>query len=172
MRKRLPAEVIKLHRLEWIRKYGKEGRHIDWYVRYYALNKDRVLERQKKRRRIDGEKIRIREKELRIVKRAVLAKQRANRYAELKEAAINNYSNGAACCLWCGQADIDVLCLDHIHDDGNHGKAPNNSKNNHVYRWVYSREYPPGFQVLCANCNMKKEMIRKRRVREEWLKNV
>src|SRR5690349_21408186 len=28
----------------------------------------------------------------------------------LKESAINIYSNGAACCAICGNADMDVLC--------------------------------------------------------------
>jgi hypothetical protein len=84
----------------------------------------------------------------------------------LKEAAINIYSNGDACCKFCKIADIDVLCLDHINDDGKEHRAYMRSLygggSAQIYRMVRKLDYPPILQVLCFNCNMKKEIVRKR----------
>lgn len=76
-----------------------------------------------------------------------------------KESAMNMYSDGNAVCLHCGQGDMDVLCLDHIQNDGKQHRevfGPN------IYRWVRAHDYPPGLQVLCYNCNIKKESERRR----------
>ena len=84
-----------------------------------------------------------------------------------KEAAINVYTNGEATCRHCGQGDIDVLCLDHIADDGHkERKARQLASFGGVtfYRYLSKRYYPPGLQVLCYNCNMKKEIQRRRAV--------
>jgi hypothetical protein len=90
--------------------------------------------------------------------------------AFIKEAAINMYSNGEAVCKWCGQGDIDLLCLDHIYNDGDvHRKTFKGPS----HRWAMRHDYPPIFQVLCHNCNAKKECLRKRGLpttREEALK--
>lgn len=87
--------------------------------------------------------------------------------SSLKECCINMYSNGEACCAWCPQADIDVLCLDHINDDAQEWKGrgvPRGGK--HLYFWLMKNDYPPGLQVLCSNCNIKKERMRHRRIVE------
>lgn len=84
-----------------------------------------------------------------------------------KEACINMYSNGDACCAWCPQADIDVLCLDHINDDGAEwAKRGIPRAGNEFYRWLMRNDYPSGLQVLCASCNMKKERVRHRKIVE------
>lgn len=85
----------------------------------------------------------------------------------IKEACINMYSNGDACCAWCPQADIDVLCLDHIENNGKAHRFEINGKNgtSGFYRHLQRLDYPPGLQVLCANCNLKKEIVRRREER-------
>ena len=77
-----------------------------------------------------------------------------------KLAVINVLTNGEGTCRWCGQGDIDVLCLDHIHDDGG-GRY--HSRN--IYNSLISHHYADSerLQVLCASCNMKKEVERRRR---------
>ena len=77
-----------------------------------------------------------------------------------KEAVINVLTNGEGTCRWCGQGDLDVLCLDHINDDGAAHRRTIRTTNS--YQWIIKHGYPEGFQVLCFNCNMKKDMQRRR----------
>ena len=83
----------------------------------------------------------------------------------LKCAVMNVLTNGEGTCRQCGQGDIDVLTVDHIENDGfKHRKqlGKRDLCGDHFYRWLVKNDYPPGYQVLCMNCNMKKEIMRKR----------
>ncbi len=69
-------------------------------------------------------------------------------------------------CCWkgCFIGDIDMLSLDHINNDGaKHRKELNNGVDRKdlgcrvVYRDVEDRGFPPGFQTLCFNHQMKKQ---------------
>jgi len=60
----------------------------------------------------------------------------------------------------CGVNDIDVLQFDHINNDGNIGRKLFGSAGNELS--YYSRrpdEAVKRFQVLCANCNIKKNKV-------------
>ena len=82
---------------------------------------------------------------------------------EAKIAVMNMYTNGEATCRHCGQGDIDVLQIDHVNNDGaNHRRRQQNAYGGiFLYEWLIRNDYPLGYQVLCANCNIKKEMVRK-----------
>ncbi len=74
---------------------------------------------------------------------------------QFKRKVLEQYG-GAHCS--CGETDIRVLCLD--HKDGNgvlHRKSINGSDGTKMLRWAHRNGYPPIFQILCANCNAKKE---------------
>jgi hypothetical protein len=89
--------------------------------------------------------------------KATLAKY----YQKLKESMLKAYSSGKPACKWCGQVDIDILCLDHVNNDGNiHRKALGGTMR--VYQWIRKHNYPSGFQVLCYNCNNKKKVLHQR----------
>ena len=79
-------------------------------------------------------------------------------------AVVNVLTNGEGTCRWCGQGDVDVLCIDHINDDGAHHRK--NIGTDTLTAWIIKNDYPPGFQVLCANCNLKKEVMRRRNSRK------
>jgi len=82
-----------------------------------------------------------------------------NKYYEYRIEAINKYSNGTNKCNRCGIADMRVLDIDHINNDGSqHRKEIGNL--NTVW-WLQKNGYPEGFQILCRNCNWIKEMDRK-----------
>jgi hypothetical protein len=97
-----------------------------------------------------------------------VARRRGSREAneKIREAVINIYSNGEACCNICRIADLDVLCLDHIANDGKEHRDYLRSMYgggvSQICRMIRKLDYPPGFQVLCFNCNMKKEIARRR----------
>ena len=85
---------------------------------------------------------------------------------------MEHYSEGEVKCLKCGESDIDVLCLDHINDDGAEhrkklGISGRGSAGTSTYEALKREGYPEGLQVLCANCNLKKEQERKRSKRME-----
>ena len=88
---------------------------------------------------------------------------------KLKVAAIDHYSGGKRCCNLCGfDADFDALCLDHINDDGAEHRrelgisSRNNVSGTTIYERLKAKGWMDGLQVLCANCNMVKELRRKR----------
>lgn len=81
---------------------------------------------------------------------------------QIKARVLAHYANSPiAHCIVCGMADPDVLCLDHINDDavmrGHRGKGGAN-----FYLRLEQANYPKGYQTLCANCNLKKELKRRR----------
>lgn len=65
-------------------------------------------------------------------------------------------------CTSCGVADIDILCLDHINDDGADQRRQLKLVGAQFFWWLKRNNYPAGYQVLCANCNLKKEILRRR----------
>lgn len=64
---------------------------------------------------------------------------------------------GGPRCVCCGETEIAFLQLDHINNDGAaHRRMVGKAK---MYQWIKRHGYPPGFQVLCANCNFAKGML-------------
>jgi hypothetical protein len=85
---------------------------------------------------------------------------------------LKHYSGGEPKCKICGIMDVDVLCLDHIENDGaEHRKSAGISGRGttgmNTYEVIKRDGLPKGIQVLCANCNLKKEINRKREHRLE-----
>lgn len=59
-------------------------------------------------------------------------------------------TDGEVKCSCCNESDTDVLCVDHINGDGGeHRKLIGNT----LYLWLKRNNYPPGFRILCHNCN-------------------
>jgi len=81
---------------------------------------------------------------------------------------INAY--GTHQCSWCDEKDFNSLSIDHIDNDGAaHRKLifknNKNNKNNAklpsglgFYLWLKRNNYPPGFKILCLNCNCVKSL--------------
>ena len=94
-------------------------------------------------------------------KRAREAKRARVKRREDRVAALTAYGGACAC---CGEKREPFLVLDHINGDGaEHRRAMQPNRGAHppagyrTYQWLRLRGYPPGLQVLCANCNMAKE---------------
>lgn len=60
----------------------------------------------------------------------------------------------------CGVSDIDMLCIDHIIDNGADERRSIGRSN--LYRYLIGEHFPAGYQTLCANHNLKKEIERRR----------
>jgi hypothetical protein len=84
-------------------------------------------------------------------------------------------------CAACGEDDLDVLSIDHVHNDGaehrrrifgqpkNGGRCPSG---HWLYWWLKRNGFPPGFQVLCQNCNVAKHKNGGRMPLRRYLKAV
>lgn len=64
-------------------------------------------------------------------------------------------------CICCGEAEPLFLQLDHIANDGAmHRELVGGVRNasQAAYRDVIRRSFPDGYQILCANCNVGKQL--------------
>lgn len=77
------------------------------------------------------------------------------KYRRLRARVIVHYSHGTNRCACCGESDIAFLTIDHIvpvrrkgHDTREVGTG--------LYARLRAQGFPPGYQVLCYNCNCAK----------------
>lgn len=90
----------------------------------------------------------------------------------LKHDVLSMYGTpkGYAGCSWpnCEEDDIDVLTLDHINDDGHAERRmyPDRQGGTTTYQMLRKLGYPPGYQTLCANHQLKKDILRRRECRK------
>ena len=75
-----------------------------------------------------------------------------NKTLKKKKKVISHYSNGKMCCNICGETFLPMLQIDHINNDGNLDSKGGSS----LYNWIITNNFPTGYQVLCAVCNIKK----------------
>jgi hypothetical protein len=63
-------------------------------------------------------------------------------------------------CVCCGEIEMRFLTIDHILGGGFAHLRELKGKGGHgsekLWRWLISKNYPDGFQVLCLNCNFAK----------------
>jgi len=90
-------------------------------------------------------------------------RENSYRYTEkIKRLAVERL--GGKCCK-CGIADIDVLCIDHINNDG-HIERKQGIKGLMLQLEVTRiSNVESRYQLLCANCNLKKEIARRKAAR-------
>jgi len=71
----------------------------------------------------------------------------------IKRSVLQHYSPELKCVM-CGNSDIRVLSIDHIHGGGSNHCRNLRSQGTTLYRWLIKNDYPEGYQVLCMNCNV------------------
>lgn len=82
-------------------------------------------------------------------KRAASARARST-ILRARQEALARYGT---CCACCGEEDSRVLTLDHVNGDGAaHRRKIGNGAGVLVW-WLKAHDFPPGFQILCRNCN-------------------
>jgi hypothetical protein len=115
---------------------------------YYRANKEKIRIRKKgtEAKRIDH---------YREMKRRNAAKRRTR----ARRLAIGHYSHGSYRCACCGEDNYDFLEVDHVRGGGGKENLQlfgRRSVSSALIFWLASNGFPPGFQILCANCNRSK----------------
>jgi hypothetical protein len=86
----------------------------------------------------------------------VLHKRNNQKYKNLKFNVFSHYkTDNKIQCSCCGVNDLDILCTDHINGDGAKHRASGElgTHGQKIYSWLKRNNYPPGFRILCHNCN-------------------
>lgn len=123
--------------------------------RYYLKHRDEIRAKQ----RVRGKAYYYRHHERIKAKSCIKAKL----YYKLQRLeVIDKLSGGTNICANCGHSDIDVLFVDHVDNNGSQHRKGMRKNGVAIFGWLIKNKYPSGFQVLCANCNWKKEIIRRR----------
>ena len=85
---------------------------------------------------------------------SVGARERNKLYqARLRKQVLTAYGDGKLACACCGEAHYEFLCLDHVKGGGGKERQSGLSSLNLLYK-LRREGFPPGYRVLCANCNM------------------
>ena len=104
----------------------------------------------KKCRRVYGIEYRRRNKKL-------LATKWATYRRLLKKRVLDHYSNGRAKCRCCGETILAFLTLDHVKGGGNRDRKKH-GEGSTFFLSLVRRKFPVGFQVLCSNCQLGKQI--------------
>ena len=100
--------------------------------------------------------------EWRTLRQKELNKKTRDWRKKLRYEVLSHYSGEQPKCAKCGIADIRLLVLDHINNDGAKERKflrPDLEKGANsimVYSLARKNNFPPNYQILCYNCNMLK----------------
>jgi hypothetical protein len=72
------------------------------------------------------------------------------RKASAREQVFNHYGRECAC---CGESHPRFLTIDHVVPIAG-AKKRDEAGHRHMHLWLVKNGFPPGFQILCWNCNL------------------
>lgn len=137
-------------------------------ARYRERNREEVNRRMREWREQNREKAREHAREWRNRKLANASpeEEAAIRAAEAAKTKRNQdrrrdevfAAYGGYRCACCGETERMFLSIDHIHNDGNVERKSGayRSSGTAFYLWLCKHKFPPGYQVLCMNCQVGK----------------
>ena len=70
---------------------------------------------------------------------------------KVKMEVLNAY--GGPRCVCCGETIVEFLSVDHINGNGTQHLKQIAALGNMFYGWLRKNNFPPGYQILCRNCN-------------------
>lgn len=79
-------------------------------------------------------------------------KNRRTRNRAIREEALRVYGGDPPRCVCCGEDRYEFLCFDHPENDGAEHRRM--MRTPEFARWAKRDGWPPGFRVLCHNCNI------------------
>ena len=128
---------------------------------YKEQHRDEVLERNRLRYHKNRTTIRAKAKEAYYNNPRPFIEATMRAKLKLKIEVMSHYCNGTPTCQCCGINIIQLLTMDHINNDG--GKDRKGS----LYWRLKRLGFPPGFRVMCYNCNLGRSFRKDRRCPHE-----
>ena len=127
---------------------------------YYQANRERILQREKARYADHPERQQAYSKQRYQAKKEFLNAQSKitskKRREKLRREILQHYSRSLIpFCNCCGETTEAFLSIDHVNGGGNQHKKQV-GRHEEFYRWIIQQGFPPGFQILCHNCNQAK----------------
>lgn len=83
------------------------------------------------------------------------AQKQLNRRKKNKTLVFEAY--GGFVCNCCGETMNECLSIDHLNNNGHVHRKEIGSQGSAFYAWLVSNNFPPGYQVLCMNCQFGKK---------------
>jgi hypothetical protein len=137
-------------------------------ARYRERNRERFNQRMRDWREANRDRAREQSREWRNRKlanaspeeeaaiRAAEAAKTKRLQAQLRDQVFTAY--GGYKCACCGETERMFLSIDHINNDGNVERKSGayRGSGNAFYGWLRKNGFPPGYQVLCMNCQVGK----------------
>jgi hypothetical protein len=85
-------------------------------------------------------------------RKARAASQRRRNQA-IRLRVLIHYSGDPPSCQCCGETELVFLAIDHEGGGGSkHAKAIGGGGSK-LAKWIVDHDFPPGFRILCHNCN-------------------
>ncbi len=109
---------------------------------YYLKNRDKLIAANKTQRLKDPAKAKL--------DMSLSAKRR---YQRMKEIVFDRLGRECECCK---ESNVAFLCVDHVNNNGSTHRKEIRNISFGIYNWLIKNDFPPGFQVLCHNCNFSK----------------
>lgn len=120
------------------------ARQMEWINR----NRERVRERGRENMRKYRAALPPEQREAKL---AELAAYQRQRNAKLRKEVYAAY--GGYICACCGETEPLFLSIDHINNDGYVRRKGGEPVGVGLWQKLKNEGYPPGYQVLCMNCN-------------------
>jgi len=124
---------------------------------YNQQHKEERREYDRKYKQQHREEILAKKRQYYKANKARLNALSKEKYQQYKLEVLSYYSvKSYPICARCEVTDMDVLCIDHINGGGHKHRTKIGCWG--ICSWLKRNNYPEGYQVLCANCNLKKHI--------------
>ena|SRR5208337_2775928 len=80
-------------------------------------------------------------------------KRAKEKHLREKRIVVDHYGG---CCTCCDELELVFLQIDHIENDGAAHRKACKVTGSSIIWWLIKNNFPPGFQILCANCHQAK----------------
>ena len=125
---------------------------------HYANNRERLVKEKRERYHSDPEKYTAMVRKSTKKHRTKILLKKKKEFAGFRLDVLTYYSRGTPKCKNCGITEYAFLQIDHIYGRKAMGHTRTQSTIG-FYRELH-KKHPTGYQVLCGNCNLMKEIRR------------